>query len=77
MTDNIPYLLIPTLVAFSTFVSAAVKERYSIPEDEDPNQPAMPIKLNFALPFLLGGAALAAPAAVSLNWYIAEFFAMI
>jgi hypothetical protein len=48
------------------------EENFFIPPDEDPEEKLVPIDIRPVLPFIFGGAALAAPAAVSINWVIAQ-----
>lgn len=57
-------------------INGFVKENFSIPEDPD-KEKLVPIDFDTVLPFLMGGAALATPAAVSLNWVIAQQLAVL
>lgn len=75
-SENMPYLFLPALIAMQMFINNMVKEQYSLPEDPD-DEKIVPINFDLALPFLMGGAALASPAAVSLNLFIAQQLAVL
>lgn len=71
MAENMPYMFVPALIAMQMFVNNFVKENYSLPDDDDPEEKSLPINVDWALPFLMGGAALATPQIISLNWLAA------
>lgn len=66
-----PYMLLPGLIAMQMFINKMVKDKYSLPEDPE-DEKMVPIDFDQALPLLMSGTALAAPAAVSLNLLIAQ-----
>lgn len=75
--ENLPYLLIPLLVSLQMMFTSKFEEKFLIPQEQDDDEKLVPIDIKPALPFILGGASLAAPAAISLNWVIAQQLAMV
>lgn len=77
LTENLPWLFVPAMLSASMYASVLIKEKFSLPDDTDPDSKIKPIYVDYAMPLLAGGAALVSPAAVSLNWSIAQLLSMI
>lgn len=77
LAENAPYLFLPAMIAGQMYINHMVNKNYSLPEDPEDEDKKIPIDFDLALPFLVGSAALATPAAVSVNFLIAQQLAVL
>lgn len=75
MPENMPYIFLPLLIVIQMSINAFMREQNIVSHDVVRDNDMMHFSFDYTLPLLMGGAALASPAAVSLNWHVAEILA--
>ena len=69
-----PYIAIHIFIIVQMFINATIWKKMAMPDHTDHQKKY--IDVEYAIAILIGSAALIAPAAVSINWYIAQILSI-